>query len=442
MHRGAVLAIAGFVLSALSCGGAVAPDAPCVTDGGTTLPTADPSARVDLAEPVFSDPTAVTNPLFPIGSLSRAVLLGTVDGVPLRVETTLLPYTRTIDWEDAQVEVLVSQYVAWLGGRIHEVALDWYAQGDDGAVWYFGEDVLNYEDGVITDTDGTWLAERDGPSAMIMPASPRVGDVYRPENICGLVFEEVTVKQVGVTVNGPRGPVQGGILVDELHTDGLREDKIFAPGYGEFSTGSGANLEALAVAVPPDALTGPAPAELARLWNGATDAFEAAGAGDWAAATAAADGVSAAWDAFRGAGPVPPMLEARMSGERDALVQAVAARNAAATRQGAINAARTTLDFELRHRSVSEVDLRHVELWARQLLVDAEAGDQAAVMSDIASLKWLRERFAQDAVEGLALRAIDAALTVQARATRADFAAVSSAASRLWLDLGVYHSTR
>ena len=35
---------------------------------------------------------------------------------------------------------------------------------------------------------------------MIMPADPQVGDVYRPENMPGFVFEEVVVTAVGVTV--------------------------------------------------------------------------------------------------------------------------------------------------------------------------------------------------------------------------------------------------
>ena len=58
-------------------------------------------------------------------------------------------------------------------------------------MWYFGEQVDNYVDGALDNHDGTWLAGRDGPPGMIMPARPRVGDVYRPENIPGLVFEEV-----------------------------------------------------------------------------------------------------------------------------------------------------------------------------------------------------------------------------------------------------------
>ena len=50
------------------------------------------------------------------------------------------------------MRTLVSQYVAYLGGRIQEVALDFYAQADDGSVWYFGEDVYNYEKGAVADT--------------------------------------------------------------------------------------------------------------------------------------------------------------------------------------------------------------------------------------------------------------------------------------------------
>ena len=121
-----------------------------------------------------------------------------------------------------------------MNGRILEVATDFYAQADDGSVWDFGENVDNYEDGVIVDHEGTWLAGKDGPPGMIMPADPQVGDVYRPENIRGLVFEEVTVKRTGVTVNGPRGPVPGAVFVQERLMEGTIEDKIFAPGYGEF----------------------------------------------------------------------------------------------------------------------------------------------------------------------------------------------------------------
>jgi hypothetical protein len=45
-------------------------------------------------------------------------------------------------------------------------------------VWYFGEDVIDYVGGAAAFTEGTWLAGRDGPPAMIMPAKPKHGDVF------------------------------------------------------------------------------------------------------------------------------------------------------------------------------------------------------------------------------------------------------------------------
>src|SRR5262249_28756355 len=160
--------------------------------------------------------------------------LGHVEGKPFRTETTLLPGTRTVVWRGNKIRVRISQYLAYLDGQITEVALDRYAQADDGSVWHLGEDVFDCEKVTVEFTWGTWLAGREGPPAMIMPAHPKVGDVYRTENAPGIVFEEVTVRSVGSTVKGPRGPVAGAMIARELHSDSTSEDKLFAPGYGEF----------------------------------------------------------------------------------------------------------------------------------------------------------------------------------------------------------------
>lgn len=367
----------------------------CGTESGEGC--APESARVDLAQPSFADPTPVTNPLFPISQLHSALLLGNNDGRLLRVETTLLPDIKTIDLNGQQVEALTSQYVAYLDGRIEEVALDWYVQADDGSVWYLGEDVFNYEDGVIANTEGTWLASQDGPAAMIMPADPQVGEVYRPENSPGIVFEEVTIKAIEVAVDGPAGPVEGAIVTEELHMDGSYEDKIFAPGYGEFSTGINGNLEALALAVPTDALAGPLPAELETLLTGATAIFDAAESGDWGAASASFQTMTTAWEAYQAGGDVPGLLEAQMNRALaalagDGLVPAVEARNAAGTSKAAIDVAMASLDLQLRHRSPAEIDQARFNLWAGQLLIDAAANDPGAVAGDVAVLDWIWDR--------------------------------------------------
>jgi hypothetical protein len=378
--------------------------------GLSRFPFAGDDRRVDLVAPPFTNSTSVTNPLFPISALHSAILNGQVDGTPLKIETTLLPDTRMVEWSPGQcVRTLVSQFVAYKGGRIEEVALDFYAQADDGSVWYFGEDVFNYRRGVVADTGGTWLAGKEGPAAMIMPAQPKVGDVNRPENIPGLVFEEVSVKTIGATVAGPRGPVQGAMIGSELHDDGTREDKYFAPGYGEFRSSDGSDLEAMALAVPTDAAAGPEPAEPGRMLDAATRAFEAAGAHRWRAAARAVDEITAAWRSHR-AGGVPPRLVAPLNRALTPLDRAVTKRRTSQARNAALDVTDATLDLRLRYRPPAEIDRARLALWARQALVDASAGNRPGLSGDVATLTWIRDRIARS-IDALQLVRVDRRLT-------------------------------
>ena len=74
------------------------------------IPVAPESERVDLNMPTFSDPTNVTNPLFPVSKQDSVLMVGHVDGKPFRTEVTLLPETRIIEWQGQRIETLVSQY--------------------------------------------------------------------------------------------------------------------------------------------------------------------------------------------------------------------------------------------------------------------------------------------------------------------------------------------
>jgi hypothetical protein len=357
------------------------------------LPLAPAGDRVDLMVPSFSKPTEVTNPLFPISGLHSAILNGTVDDKPFKVETTLLPETRIIEWPDGRhVETLVSQYVAYLDGRIEEVALDFYAQADDGSVWYFGEDVFNYDAGFIADSEGTWIAGKDGPAAMIMPADPQVGNVYRPENVPGFVFEEVTVKSADETVEGPQGPVEGAIIAEELHQDGAHEDKTFAPGYGEFFTGSGGDVEALALAVPTDALAGEVPDELETMLSGANSVYTLAGAGTWKPAARTAERVDRAWQTFR-KGDVPPRLEPVTSRAVKGVTDAIIARGGKRAQEAALDLAQAVLDLELRNEAQPDIDRTRFVIWAQRFVLDAAAKDEQATRGDLATLEWISDRF-------------------------------------------------
>jgi hypothetical protein len=358
-------------------------------NGRGCAPAAD---RVDLRRPSFSNPTEITNPYFPISRLPSALLLGHVDGKPFRSETTLLPGTKTVAWNGQRIRVRVSQYMAYLDGRLEETAIDRYAQADDGSVWYLGEDVFDYRKGSVGLTEGTWLAGREGPAAMIMPAKPEVGQAFRPENVPGIVFEEVTVKSVDRTFRGPRGPVKGGLIMEELHLDGTREDKLFAPGYGEFRTAGGGDLEALALAAPTDAVPGPPPAELELLSTGAQGILESARVEDPLAVSYTFKRMNAAWTSLRG-DKQPPMVTDLMNLAMRALERAVRAQRFAAVAQAAVDVGQPVLDLKLRHRPAAEINAARFELWTQQLRVDAAAKDLAGVTGAVAVLEWMRDRF-------------------------------------------------
>jgi hypothetical protein len=397
--------------------------------GTACLPIAAEGARVDRARPSFSAPARITNPRFPVGNLTQVLQLGHEAGKPLRIEVTRLPRARTIEWDGRRVETVASQFTAYLGGRISEVAVDYFAQADDGSVWYFGEDVANYENGTVADHDGSWLAGQDGPPGMIMPADPQVGDVYRSENVPGLVFEQDTVRSTTATVDGPRGPVQGAAMVEELLMDGTVEHKAFAPGYGEFQARAKDELATVALALPIDGAGGSPPAVLATLADGARSAADAAAAGHWPAATARVVAMTTAW---KQAGPsAPALLAGQMTGALDTLAAATRTHDPAGVRRAAPAAEQASLDLQLRHRPPAEVDLDRLDLWARRVLADAAAKDQGAVAGDVATLQTVWDRTAGVAGPAAAGRVEAALKPLAAAAAKQDTRAAAGAVPAL-----------
>jgi hypothetical protein len=388
------------------------------------LPIAPESDRVDVVTPVFSKPTPITNPLHPTSEVKQVIMGGQVDGKPFRTEVTVLPGTKPFQWRGQTVDTAIIQYVAYSDGRIHEVAIDSYAQADDGSVWYFGEDVSNFEAGKVADTKGTWAASDKTPAAMIMPAKPAVGNIYRPENAPEVVFEEVRVQAVDKTVAGPSGNVSGAIEVMELHMDGTREGKVFAPGYGEFSTGNpGGDLEAVSLAVPTDSRQGPAPAEFGALSAAAARVFEATAGGD--GVKQAASALDRVWKAVLPKG-IPPQMASQMKADIDALNVAT---DDGSAQSAALRIAQNELDLRLLYQRVIDVDLAKLALWARQLPVDVAAGDAGFVLADVAALDrvWERTRHGVQAPE-----AFDGAMQELRQAADAeDLPAVDRAATAL-----------
>jgi hypothetical protein len=217
------------------------------------------------------------------------------------------------------------------------------------------------------------------------------------------------------------------MIAQELHMDETRlEDKTFAPGYGEWFSGSGTTFEANALAVPADAVSGPVPAGLATISTDAIGVYDAARSKGWTAATSSLDGMKTAWAAMA-AGNVPKRLATEMNGALGVLDHAVGKRDPIAAPVAALRVAQTGLDLQLQYSP--SVDAGRFELWTQRLQVDAGAGYGAAVIGDVATLEWIRDRIALD---GAAAGSIDDQIRVlEAAAESGELAAAAVAATRL-----------
>jgi hypothetical protein len=211
-----------------------------VSMSGEAVSTA--RASVPGASPTFTNPTLFTNTFFPFAPGAMKVFVGKSDGEATQVLDLYRPTTRMVSWGGQTVECRLLEEVEFENGELVEISYNFFAQADDGSVYYFGELVDNYEDGAILDHEGAWLV--GGPAAgevaataadpaLFMPANPEVGDIWNPENIPALgIMETDELKKVGVKVKVPAGKMDGCLEVRELDLDGEKETKWYAPGVG------------------------------------------------------------------------------------------------------------------------------------------------------------------------------------------------------------------
>src|SRR4051794_12257250 len=218
---------------------------------------------------------------------------------------------------------------------------------------------------------------------MLMPAHPKVGDVFRSENIPGLVFEEDTVTATDITARGPRGQVPGSVRIHERPTGDDAEDKTYGPQYGEMIVDADDEKSAVTVAVPTDAAAPPPPATVNDALNCGLDGLSASGQGGRPA------------------------------------------------RDRAIQSALAATDGLLPYRPVARVDVVRMDVWARAVVVDVVAGDRDAVSGDLASLGVVRDRVV-GGLDPADAGAVDAGVrALRAAAGKVDVGGTAETAARL-----------
>jgi hypothetical protein len=199
------------------------------------LSAAPAGARNAPAIRPLPDPSAfvkkIDNPYYPLPVGRTLVYRGVRDGLTQTDVVTVTRRTKVILGITARV---VSD-VATHRGRLLEKTFDWFAQDDQGNVWYMGEDTKAFGPGGKVDTSGSWEAGVKGAKAgIIMEADPRIPDSYRQEYLAGQAEDTAWIVDRGGRVTVPFGTLHH-ILISLESTriePGVYDKKVYARGIG------------------------------------------------------------------------------------------------------------------------------------------------------------------------------------------------------------------
>ncbi|MCA9828142.1 MAG: hypothetical protein KC444_07120 [Nitrosopumilus sp.] len=187
----------------------------------------------------------IDNQYFPISKYEGKTLrfAGTMsdggDIIEIAEEWQVLDQAVEID-DVLTVPVIVTEYE---DGKIIEIATDFYAQGNNGVVYFFGEYSTDYEDGQAIGHEGSWLVGDDTPlPGIMMPSNPGlgVGFSYTVEDVPGLVHEKSIVKNLHMPIKVKFGAYSDALSVRLYDfNDGNYGTNYFAPGVGLVKSVSG-----------------------------------------------------------------------------------------------------------------------------------------------------------------------------------------------------------
>jgi len=186
----------------------------------------------------FSASTTINNPLFPLVPGTTFIYEGdTAEGFE-HEEFVVTSNTKII----LGVTCLEVRDTSVVGGELVEDTLDWFAQDNEGNVWYFGENAKQLSGDLIVGVEGSWTGGVDGAQpGIIMKALPAIGDYYRQEfslDTAEDIAEVISLTEPFTLPFAPFTVFSNCLKTEEtspLEPDNL-ENKIYCPGYGNVFT--------------------------------------------------------------------------------------------------------------------------------------------------------------------------------------------------------------
>ena len=212
----------------LTCTAALAPLAAAViavSSGSADTPST----------PVFSNPGKIDNRYLPLSAHRRCEFRGQdKDGTKTRSLLTLLPTSRRFTIGGQAVDAPIIRDNAYEDGKLIETTLDYFAQADDGTVYYLGEHVDTVHNGKVVDHKGTWIYGKDTDVlGVAMLPSPKLDERYHLEDVPGITTESDRVEETGARAKVGRTLYTDVIRTSEfIQPEGDVEYKLYAPGVG------------------------------------------------------------------------------------------------------------------------------------------------------------------------------------------------------------------
>lgn len=180
--------------------------------------------------------TTGTNPYFILQPGYQLVFAGVEDGEPLNVTVIVSNETKVVG-DGIVTRVVEERTVNSETGDLKEITKDYFAICDkSNSVFYFGEDVNNYENGQIVDHEGSWLHGSDNARAgLIMPGTILLGSRYYQEIAPNVAFDKAEIISINQTVSVPAGSFKDVIKMTETNDlePGIQEDNLHAHGIGQ-----------------------------------------------------------------------------------------------------------------------------------------------------------------------------------------------------------------
>jgi len=203
---------------------------------------------IGLEEVTFSNPIVIDNPYWPLPEGATFTYFAeTQDGCEYDV-LTVTPDTRIVSVGGTDYTVRIVRDQAWIHepeddmecdptmALLEEDTRDYYAQDDDGNIWYFGEDTWARDDETEEcSQEGSWEAGvGEAEPGIVMLAEPMPGLRYRQEFWEDEAEDWGAVLRLNATVSIDQGDYEDCLVTREWTAlePGSVENKFYCPEAG------------------------------------------------------------------------------------------------------------------------------------------------------------------------------------------------------------------